>query len=78
MYGKTDRSQLLTIACSQENEKIKMMAEAGAPKLKLSRSGEELLKIKGSCLKFLLYSFPPLVNVDFSEPEARKFKAYTA
>ena len=47
---------LLTIARSQENEKNKMMAEAEAPKLKLSRSREELLKIKGSCLKFLLYS----------------------
>ena len=39
VHSKTDRSQLLTIACSQEHEKgNKMMAQAETPKLKLSRS----------------------------------------
>lgn len=39
VYSKTDRSQLLTIASSQEHEKRnKTMAQAGVPKLKLSRS----------------------------------------
>ena len=36
VYGKTDRPQLLTIDCSQEHERNKMMAKT--PKLKLSCS----------------------------------------
>ena len=37
--SKTDHSQLFTIACSHEHEKRnKIMAQAGAPKLTLSRS----------------------------------------
>ena len=96
MYSNTDRSQLLTIACSQEHEeRNKIMAQqrqqqhfirslfaaqAGASKLKLSRQRE---KGVSNTLKLSLYILCAIgkfekVEFDFSESEARKFKAYTA
>ena len=55
VYSKTDRFQLLTIASSQEQEKRnKMMAQAEAPRLKLSRSTGK--KDESITLQFLLYS----------------------
>ena len=57
------------------------MAQAEAPKLKLSRSKGK--KMKASHLKVSFIFFAPLVNLkkvhfDFSEPEAGKSKASTA
>ena len=54
-------------------------AQAGASKLKLSRQREKGV----SNLNFLLYILCAIgkfekVKFDFSESEARKFKAYTA
>ena len=93
VYSNTDRSQLLTIACSQEHEeRNKIMAQqrqqqqqhfiqflftaqAGASKLKLSRQRE-----KGVSNTHILCAIGKFekVKFDFSEPEARKFKAYMA
>ena len=62
MYSKTDRSQLLTIACSQEHEKRnKMMAQAEAPKLRLSSSKGK--KDESITLKVSFIFFAPLVNL---------------
>ena len=57
------------------------MAQAETPKLKLSRSKGK--KDESITLKVSFIFFAPIINLkkvnfDFSEPEARKFKAYTA
>ena len=83
---QTDHSQLLTIACSQEHEKRnKMMIDDGgtswSAKIKVKSfkgKNDESITLKVSFIFFAPLVNLKKVNFDYSEPEARKSKAYTA